>query len=486
MKNGRTDFDLSSSLNFRKDNDNFDGQEVEESSEKITYNVKESNELQQQKVDYSESSATTAINENIFTLPNEPEIIWHEKITTVLDNFVNQAQFIFNFHHTNRIIDNQNVIGDQADIFYEENGDKNLVDHFATRFKGMSDIVVVLLSIGFILLIFIFGHNFLIKNSKERNLIQKMNDIERKLFLSEKESSVAKTKLLETQKKIENITNMSFGTDDMIKQREYEKNELREHIASLEKELEIAAEAGLELNKMVTELLEKSGSDSIVNSVEELQKQLNDQEEATVYINNLLAEKSRENSELKVMLKSTNESYVIKIDELNTLNEILRRNKEVLETKADDIQMLETQLKNLLEKKEYDIKNLKEEIIQMKNELAEILPKWQSSAAQAELLRNTLKNLNNLSQEEKQSISEKIEVNANFLVAKKEIDRLKDCLNIETDNNSNLRDQIRDLNEDLNRLKIEKNQCEKQKLEALTRLDVLSSYFKDKESQLQK
>ena len=44
-------------------------------------------------------------------------------------------------------------------------------------------------------------------------------------------------------------------------------------------ELENAAEAGLELNKMVSELLSsQSGSDSIISSVEELQKQLNEQQ----------------------------------------------------------------------------------------------------------------------------------------------------------------------------------------------------------------
>lgn len=44
-------------------------------------------------------------------------------------------------------------------------------------------------------------------------------------------------------------------------------------------ELENAAEAGLELNKIVSELLNnQSGDDSIISSVEELQKQLNEQQ----------------------------------------------------------------------------------------------------------------------------------------------------------------------------------------------------------------
>lgn len=45
------------------------------------------------------------------------------------------------------------------------------------------------------------------------------------------------------------------------------------------KELENAAEAGLELNKIVSELLSnQTGDESIISSVEELQKQLNEQQ----------------------------------------------------------------------------------------------------------------------------------------------------------------------------------------------------------------
>lgn len=42
------------------------------------------------------------------------------------------------------------------------------------------------------------------------------------------------------------------------------------------------------------------------------------------------------------------------------------------------------------------------------------------------------------------------------------------------------------INEDISSLKKEYGQAEKDKLEAETRLEVLSSYFKDKETQLQK
>lgn len=508
---GETDFDFGSSYTFPNEED-FDGQQTSRVGEKLieesTCTIEDSNLSEMQPENEPEESVKKAIFE---TLVNEPEYSCYEKLTLILDILVNRVRTIFNLRDvqqrdveeisSNRIVEDQKGFVDPSfDMFRDEDQNSSsseqstlgdytcykFVSHLATRFKEMSDIVIVLLSIGFILLIFIFGHNCLIKNIKEKHLIHKMNDVERKLFLSDKENSVARMKLVEIQRKLENITNMSFGTDDMIKQCENEKNELREHIITLEKELETAAEAGLELNKMVTELLEKSGSESIVNSVEELQKQLNDQEEATIYINNSLAEKSRENSELKVMMININESFSMKINQLNILITSLKEDKEQMEKEKNSIQMLGTQLRMQLEKKEYDIVKLREENNRIKNELEEIISKWQTSAAQVGILKGTLHSSNDFSLEEKQSIYDKIEANAKYLAAKKEIEHLKDCLNAETNSRNSLQDQIIDLNEDLTRLTLEVNQCDKQKLEAQTRLDVLSSYFKEKESQLQK
>lgn len=49
-----------------------------------------------------------------------------------------------------------------------------------------------------------------------------------------------------------------------------------------------------------------------------------------------------------------------------------------------------------------------------------------------------------------------------------------------------LEDRIKSINEELSSLKQEFSVAEKDKLEAQTRLEVLSNYFKDKETTLQK
>lgn len=101
-----------------------------------------------------------------------------------------------------------------------------------------------------------------------------------------KENDMLKGDVLVTRQKLMSIEDNSFGSNDMVialkqelESTEQIKNEYAEKIASLEKELEAAAEDGLELNRMVSELLNnQTGSESIISSVEDLQQQLNEQQ----------------------------------------------------------------------------------------------------------------------------------------------------------------------------------------------------------------
>lgn len=113
-----------------------------------------------------------------------------------------------------------------------------------------------------------------------------MNELERHLMAAVKENDMLRGDVTATKQKLISIEDNSFGSNDMVKALKQElesseqtKFELSEKIASLEKELEAAAEDGLELNRMVSELLNnQSGSESIISSVEDLQRQLNEQQ----------------------------------------------------------------------------------------------------------------------------------------------------------------------------------------------------------------
>lgn len=157
---------------------------------------------------------------------------------------------------------------------------------FMGKLVELVDVIVYVVITAIFVLAFTLGYYCITNSRKEGSLVSKLNILERKLMTSSKECDLLKCDLVDTRNKLASIEDNSFGSNEMVialKQEldttETERAALHDQVILLEKELETAAEAGLELNKMVSELLNnQSGSDSIISSVEELQRQLNEQQ----------------------------------------------------------------------------------------------------------------------------------------------------------------------------------------------------------------
>lgn len=157
---------------------------------------------------------------------------------------------------------------------------------FVDEVSALSVVFVYSSITGLIVVLFLLGNRFVNNRRREQTLLSKLNIIERKLMTSGKECDLLKGTLVDTKHKLTSIEDNSFGSNEMVISLRHEVNTkskdcavLREQVQSLEMELETATEAGLELNKMVSELLNnQTGSDSIISSVEEMQRQLNEQE----------------------------------------------------------------------------------------------------------------------------------------------------------------------------------------------------------------
>lgn len=240
---------------------------------------------------------------------------------------------------------------------------------------------------------------------------------------------------------------------------------------------------------MVSELLNnQSGSDSIISSVEELQRQLNEQEATTFSINNLLAEKSRENSELQVLLAEKNGKFEMEIEELLKLNDVLKIEKESIEGELrENIHSLETQLNRELETKVSELTKLRKDHVELKAKFESISSKYQLSEARADALKDTLKKLKQIDgKADLKTVIEATDANAKLLALSRENESLKEKLEGENDARNLLEDHVKVIGDEITGLRAEYNQAEKDKLEAQTRLEVLSNYFKEKETQLQK
>lgn len=352
----------------------------------------------------------------------------------------------------------------------------------------MADKVILLFMTSSSIVIFLFGQRCFINRRKEAFLISKLNSLEKKLLTSEKESSSNTGLLSETRQKMNSIVDKSFGTDDIIKQYEMDKKQLLEKISSLENELETATEAGLELNKMVSDLLNnQAGSDSIMTSVEELQQQLNEQEANTIYINNLLADKSRENNELHVLLSKTNEKFASEISNLIAINHKLELDKEVIESDIKNIvKSLEDKFNEEIETKAKENIQLDAENKELKMQNGELYSKLQSTSVRIEALQNITKKLNHIGKDELDLIAEITEANVKYSTIKKENDLLSQKLYDESNCKDLLQNHVLELSSEITRIQTVFNSSEKERLEAKTKLEVLSNYFKEKETQLQR
>ncbi|XP_062705121.1 transport and Golgi organization protein 1 isoform X2 [Aedes albopictus] len=366
---------------------------------------------------------------------------------------------------------------------------------FILELFKLSDLILLLGITSFTLIVFSLGHYLINKNRKEKPLIYKLNMVERDLMASHKENAMLKSDLVETKHKLISIENNSFGSNDMVialrqelEDSEQTKLELQEQIASLEKELENAAEAGLELNKMVAELLNQSGSDSIALTVDELQKQLNEQQQTILSMNTTLADKSRENSELQITVANQTAKFQQDMEELQQSLNDMKLEKNNLEIELNNIKSGQgSQLDILRKETSVEIAKLSKEVKSYQSKWEETKKNLSAAEAKVEALEDCIKDIKKgNSGGSIDGLIDSAELKAQLAVLNKEKANLQDRLQGETVARQLLEDHVKIINEDISSLKKEYGQAEKDKLEAETRLEVLSSYFKDKETQLQK
>lgn len=440
---------------------NEDGRQ-NKAKERMIHIVSEKNEISDQsgKTDLTKSLEYAQIDEiqlDVVTEPNyEYKMSWFDEISDTL-----QSGYLLTWQCLNKVGRVSPSSPEKESTFP---GHRHI--NYLEILGSMADKIAILFLTSISILIFLLGQQCANINRKETILISKLNALERKLLLKEKECSVAKVLLTETRKKMESES----IADDIIGEFKIEKQRLQKHITSLEKELETAAEAGLELNKMVSELLNnQAGSESIMTSVDELQQQLNEQEANTIYISNLLSEKSRENNELQSLLLQTNEKFALKI------NELMKQKK-----------ISEFHLNKEMETKTNQICQLNEDKNELKIQYEELFSKWQSDSTRIEALQDVITKINTYEKEEIELIREIADANAKFLASNQENNLLRQKLSDVQKLYDFSQNQILEMSAETTKIQKLYNSSEKDKLEAQTKLEVLSNYFKEKETQLQR
>lgn len=267
-----------------------------------------------------------------------------------------------------------------------------------------------------------------------------------------------------------------------------------------------AAEAGLELNKMLSEVLNsQNGDEAFMNTVDELQRQLNDQEseltstwrkmklnhlfptEIIIDINASLAEKSRENSELQYSYTESTTRLNSEMKSLQQDNYELEMEKSKLQTRLDEIQAeSQLELSKALEARNFEMQRLQKQIMELNAKYDQEHSELQTSLAKIEALEECLKTIKKDGNANVKELISTAKLRGELNALQQKFKALQTKLEQEMENKARLESQLQASSADVEQLKQDFNQSERDKLEAQTRLEVLSGYFREKETQLQK
>lgn len=102
-----------------------------------------------------------------------------------------------------------------------------------------------------------------------------------------------------------------------------EKLALEEQIVALEKELDTSTEVGIELNKIISEMLNSTdGSEILKENVEQMQKKILEQQDMINTLNEIMNFKETENHELKLEIEISNKKVADLQEEVNKVRYI--------------------------------------------------------------------------------------------------------------------------------------------------------------------
>lgn len=350
------------------------------------------------------------------------------------------------------------------------------------------------------LLLFILGYYYIEKKRTDGSLVVSINKLEKNLLISSKECLLLQDELNSTKERLSSIEDSSFGSNEMVTALKAEleeaknvKLELEEQITNLEKELENATEAGMELNRMLREVLgTQSGNEHLMQNIEHLQKQLNEQQMTINSMNSTLGVKTTENELLQTELSVAHEKIVQLQGELDKMVMNLLSVQEEKCKSENDFEEQTRKLKNDFDSAMKSINGefnvLKDENAKLKSAIDETQRALDVKNNEYALLKEGMKDVQAV-QSNKDSLKALLDVSkvkAEVQQLRQEKHKMAERFQAELEAKQLFEKEVQVMMQEVQILKDKFEEAEREKVEAQTRLEVLSGYFKEKEAQLQK
>ncbi|XP_018562711.1 transport and Golgi organization protein 1 [Anoplophora glabripennis] len=372
--------------------------------------------------------------------------------------------------------------------------------------KFNSDFFLLLITTAGSVIIFLFVYMALDRHKREAPLVARVNKLEKELLITLKENELLQEKGTSAVQEVESVPNevveqltqrlaeaqltqqaLQEKVTDLEVQLE-DKAALEDQIEGLEKELETSTEVGMELNRIISEMLDPTnGSDRLRENVEQLQRQLLEQKDTINNISETLQEKEAENRLLRNELERSKKvagDLQSKVDEMvEKILKIEREKDQQQNSLQSEISMYQQKYNEAVRKE--DVLNNDIQIIRV--QLTEVQRQADIKTKEYQTLKESLNKMKSLKNDSEafKSLLDATSIKAEIQQLKAENATYAAQLQQEQAVKVGFEKKYQAIMEEIRSLKEKYEQADKEKVEANSRLEVLNNYFKKRESELQ-
>jgi transport and golgi organization protein 1 len=200
-----------------------------------------------------------------------------------------------------------------------------------------------------------------------------------------------------------------------------------------------------------------------------------------------LAAKSRENSELQIQLSENNGKFNGEFQNFQQNLDAIALERTNLQIELENLKRdSDLQVNQLIEERNGEVTRLNSELTSYAKSYEEAKKTLNAAESKVQALEECMKAVKKDSKGgEFKDLFDIADLKADLLAVTKEKSTIQEQLQNDKDSRKLLEDRVKLITEEMSTLKKEFGVAEKEKLEAQTRLEVLSTYFKEKETQLQ-
>ncbi|KAL7636065.1 UNVERIFIED_CONTAM: hypothetical protein RMT77_013884 [Armadillidium vulgare] len=372
--------------------------------------------------------------------------------------------------------------------------------------------VTFLLVVAGTIIVLYLSHMIIVKMSRESPILESLNKLDRNHRVLVEENKTLKRQLTESNGQIKSgvvkdpvaIQNLKQQFEGTKKKLMEEAEELRERNQQLEVDLEASTANEVELHRMLDELLaNQKETTNFEDSVNSLQLMLENQREIVDNLTSDLALKTRLNEELRIELKDSKsklskleyqiEQLTLSLEELSRLKQELTKKLASEEENSLSLREMNSTLRQEADKVSKESETRYQETQKLLKDIRKLKQVLHSKEAECRISKECVKKLQIFSDSGGNDVLNKLSEVFKIIEVKTQLESIQSeraSIQAELEERENI---VSSQSETLKRIELENTslkssseRLQKERDEATSKLEILSQYYEEKETQLKK